>query len=117
MRDSLNGLEKNKNRKILKNSKGITLIALIITVVVMLILAGVVISSIVGENNLFSKIGNAKNIYENESLKEANLLTSMADEIEDEMYGMVEKVTDTAPGILEGEFSRIFRKCKKWNNV
>ena len=59
-----------------KNKKGITLIALVITIIVLLILAGVVISSIVGENNLFSKIGNAKNIYENESLKEANCNSS-----------------------------------------
>ena len=37
----------------LRNNKGITLIALIITVIVMLILAGVAINLTIGENGIF----------------------------------------------------------------
>lgn len=87
----------------IKNSKGITLITLVITVVVMLMLAGVAISAIVGEEGLFSKIGNARNVYEEAIAEEGNLLISISDQLEDEMYGKVEKVNDIAPGILEGE--------------
>lgn len=44
----------------MKNSKGITLIALIITILVMLILAAVTISMIVGENGIMQKTESAK---------------------------------------------------------
>ena len=96
-----------KKCKKINNSKGITLITLVITVVVMLILAGVAISAIVGEGSLFSKVGNAKNIYEEEAIEEGILLTNISDQLEDEMYGKVEKVNDTAPGILEGEGTEV----------
>ncbi len=39
----------------LKRSKGITLIALVITIIVLLILAGVTIASITGENGILRK--------------------------------------------------------------
>ena len=44
----------------MKKHGGITLIALIITVIVLLILAGVTISTLTGENGLLSKAGDAK---------------------------------------------------------
>lgn len=43
----------------MKNKKGITLIALIITIVVLLILAGVSINAIVGENGILTQAQNA----------------------------------------------------------
>ncbi len=48
-----------KNVKI-KTNKGITLIALVITIIVLLILAGVTIASITGENGILSKATNAR---------------------------------------------------------
>ena len=47
-------------RNILKNSKGITLIALVITIIVLLILAGITIASLTGENGLLSRAVDAK---------------------------------------------------------
>ena len=44
----------------MKNQKGITLIALVITIIVLLILAGVSIAMLTGENGLLTKAGNAK---------------------------------------------------------
>ena len=44
----------------MKNSKGITLIALIITILVMMILAGVTISMVAGENGIMEKTESAK---------------------------------------------------------
>ena len=44
----------------MKNNKGITLIALVITIIVLLILAGVTIASLTGENGLLSRAGNSK---------------------------------------------------------
>ena len=48
-----------------KNSKAITLIALIITIVILIILAGVVISLSLGNNGLFNKAKDAKEQYLN----------------------------------------------------
>lgn len=47
--------KKEKIKKTSKNEIGITLIALIITVIVLLILAGVSISTLVGENGILRK--------------------------------------------------------------
>ena len=38
------------------NEKGITLIALVVTIIILLILAGVTISQLSGDNGLFSKV-------------------------------------------------------------
>ena len=45
----------------LKSNLGITLIALIITIIVLLILAGVTLNMVIGENGIFGKANNAKN--------------------------------------------------------
>ena len=53
-----------KIKLILKNQKSnsaITLIALIITIIVLLILAGVTLNMVMGENGIFGKANNAKN--------------------------------------------------------
>ncbi|MDO5557175.1 MAG: hypothetical protein Q4G05_02905, partial [Clostridia bacterium] len=52
------------------NAKGITLIALIITIVIMLILAGITINLTLGENGIFLKAKDAKRDYETASIKE-----------------------------------------------
>ena len=46
--------------KIKRNQKGITLIALVITIIVLLILAGVAISMLSGENGILNQAANAK---------------------------------------------------------
>ena len=52
-------MRKNKNFN-LKSSKGITLIALVITIIVLLILAGISISTIVGDDGIIAKAKTAK---------------------------------------------------------
>ena len=47
----------------MKNIKGITLIALVITIVILIILAGVAISLTIGENGIFNKAKYAKEEY------------------------------------------------------
>ena len=46
-----------------KQEKGITLIALVVTIVVLLILAGVSISLVLNNNGVISKAKDAKNQY------------------------------------------------------
>ena len=50
----------SKTKEKLKGRNGITLIALVITIIVLLILAGVTIASITGENGILSKAIDAK---------------------------------------------------------
>ena len=47
-------------RKNLKNQKGITLIALVVTIIILLILAGISIATLTGENGLLNKANVAK---------------------------------------------------------
>ena len=54
----------------LKNKKGITLIALVVTIVVLLILAGVTISLLLDENGIISKSKDARNKWEEAQEKE-----------------------------------------------
>jgi len=54
-----------ETKKLLRKEKGITLVALIITVILMLILAGVAISAVIDSEGLFSKSREATREYEN----------------------------------------------------
>lgn len=54
----------------MKKEKGITLIALIITVIVMLILAGVAVNLSIGDNGIFKKTQEASEISKKASIKE-----------------------------------------------
>ena len=54
----------------LKNKKGITLIALVVTIVVLLILAGVTISLLLDENGIIAKSKDARNANRAGAIKE-----------------------------------------------
>ena len=56
--------------KNLKESKGITLIALVITIIILLILAGTTISSLSRENGLLKKIQNASEVNSEATARE-----------------------------------------------
>ena len=60
-----------KEEKSIKSSRGITLIALIITIIVLLILAGVSISMVVGENGILNRAQEASEKTKFASEKEA----------------------------------------------
>lgn len=55
-------------------NKGITLIALVITIIIMLILAGIVLTMTIGTNGIIGKAIFAKNKYENSANEEKNIL-------------------------------------------
>lgn len=58
------------SKKDIKANRGITLIALVITIIVLLILAGITIASLTGNNAIISKSGEAKNASEIANEKE-----------------------------------------------
>lgn len=70
--------ESIKERYILKKKDGITLIALVITIVVLLILAGVTIASLTGDNGLLTRANEAKEETNYNSAKEEIQLAFLA---------------------------------------
>ena len=59
-----------------KKEKGITLVALVITIVVLLILAGVAIASLSGDNNIMTKAREAGSAYEADESNTAAMLNA-----------------------------------------
>lgn len=60
MKEEINKNKGGKEMKNVKSNKGITLIALVITIIILLILAGISIATLTGENGLLSKANTAK---------------------------------------------------------
>lgn len=71
----------------MKKKNGITLIALIITIIVLLILAGVTINMVLGDNGLINKSKNAVGSYKNEQTKENTTLAEFENELDKYMGG------------------------------
>ena len=69
------------NKKMYKEKKGITLIALVITIILLLILAGVAIGQLTG-NGLFEKVKDAEQRYKNAQSKEELELAKMTNQID-----------------------------------
>ena len=67
--------------------RGITLISLIITIILLLILAGVALNLTIGENGIFRLARNAVNRYENEAIKEEHELSKVTNEIGEYVNG------------------------------
>ncbi len=61
----------------LKGNKAITLVALIITIIVLLILAGVTLNMVLGENGLINKAQSSVDKYQQSSVNEQKLLNSI----------------------------------------
>ena len=61
----------------MKNQKGITLIALVITIIVLIILAGVAINLTLGDNGILKYAEFARTKYQNSVEKEANELAKI----------------------------------------
>ena len=66
--------------KNIRKEKGITLIALVVTIIVLLILAGVTVSMLTGDNGLLNRAGEAKVLTEEAAEKEKVQLAVMAAE-------------------------------------
>ena len=64
--------------KVLKQKKGITLIALVITIIVLLILAGISISMLSGDNSILQKATEAKTDTDNVQIKERIQLAELS---------------------------------------
>lgn len=77
--------------------KGITLVALVITIIVLLILAGVTISMVVGDNGIITKAQQAKQNMANASAEEEQWLAEVANKMNEIEGGSGDIVTPPEP--------------------
>ena len=68
--------------KYLKKQKGITLVALVVTVVILLILAGVSLNLILGDQGIIRKANEGRTNYTNASEEEHALLNRLSDDLD-----------------------------------
>ena len=81
-----------------KNIKGITLISLVITIIILIILAGISINLILGENGLFSKAKQAKEEYLNAQVAEQEGINNLEKQIEELNKGLPQNTHETDAG-------------------
>lgn len=72
----------------MKQQKGITLIALVITIVVLIILAGVAISLTLSDNGIFKRATEARDKYTNAAKAEEDMVNSIDKVVNDQVNGM-----------------------------
>jgi hypothetical protein len=90
----------------MKNNKGITLVALVVTIIVLLILAGVTIAMLTGNSGILTQANNAKvtdiegKVDEDVKLALATARLKIANESAlDNSYSAISKFADTSKGI------------------
>ena len=96
--------EKKLNPKILENTRsknGITLIALVITIIVLLILAGVALATLTGQGNIIGNAENAVGKYNNSVASEQQLLNEIEKYFQNYLEGGNEDNPPTPPTPVE----------------
>jgi len=81
-----------------KNNVGITLVALIITIIVLLILAGVIFSSLLGDGGILRRTSDAGNISKKASENEENALVYYQEEIDKRLGTGGKGADEDSPG-------------------
>ena len=67
----------------MKKNKGITLIALVITIIVLIILAGIALAALKGDNSIIAKANDATRKHKKATEEEENILNKYIDIIDD----------------------------------
>ena len=98
------GIKEIKRKQNLKSKNGITLIALVITIIVLLILAGVSIAMLTGENGILTQANNSKQVTERAEAKERAQLDVAAYVADEKAKGRSGELNDSIiKGILTGK--------------
>ena len=79
--------QKEEKIKLKKQVKGITLVALVVTVIVLLILSGVAISLSIGEDGIFRRAQEGAKVYQNANENEKIELDKVSNYIDDYLNG------------------------------
>ena len=103
--------------RVSKTNNGITLIALVITIIVLLILAGVTIATLMGDNGILTKANEAKKQNEIAEVKERaqlDIVSWVSDKMEngeDSTVNTPEKVKEILDEINPDENNRYYKEC------
>ena len=81
-------LQKDSSKTYCKKTQGITLIALVVTIVVLLILAGITISLVFSENGIIAKAQEAANKTKEATINEQAQMNEIADYMENMLNGI-----------------------------
>ena len=104
-------LQKGKEKNRLKKAQGITLVALVITIVILIILATVAVSYVFGENGIIGYADKEKDVAEANSQEKGKELTNMTDYsnelIEEKNEGKTQKIEDVKGGEAFGEKTKV----------
>ena len=93
-------MNQKKMKQVKKETAGITLIALVITIIILIILAGVSINALIGENGLIGRAKLAKEQYTNATIDEQEKLNELEAQLAmGQKPGLPEITTDTEVGV------------------
>ena len=95
----------------MRKQKGITLIALVVTIIVLIILAGVSISLVLGENGIVNKAKKAKENTELAKTEEETMLNELAKQIEEGTSGGTTNPPETIKTVEEVKGGNYFDKA------
>ena len=105
----------NQNSKILKKATGITLVALIVTIIILMILAGVVIATVTGNNRILNKSKLARDTYQNSINKENGQISSYENEIDKATFDIASSRDDTIT-LSKGEYNSLIARIEALEN-
>ena len=91
-------MKKEISKKIIKQAKGITLISLVITIIILLILAGVTLSLTLGDNGIITQAQKAKEAQEIAAIKEDFQLAILDKELEKGGTGLTQEELEEIAG-------------------
>ena len=104
-----------KNSKILKKATGITLVALIVTIIILMILAGVVIVTVTGNNGILNKSKLARDTYQNSINEENRQISSYENEIDKATFDIASSRDDTIT-LSKGEYNSLIARIEALEN-
>ena len=104
-----------KNSKILKKATGITLVALIVTIIILMILAGVVIATVTGNNGILNKSKLARDTYQNSASNENSILSDYENEIDKYALDIASSRDDTIT-LSKGEYNSLIARIEALEN-
>ena len=98
------------------NKNGITLIALIITIIILLLLAGIAIAALSGENGIFKKVKQSKKAQLEAEMKEQLIMGLQELQIEKKANATVDDITqDWANSTISKEYNPIIEEDESLN--
>ena len=102
--------------KIKRKTKGITLVALVITIIILLLLAGIAIATLGGENGIFAKVKQAKKAHIESEMKEQLTMGLQELQVEKQGNATLDDVTqEWANKIISTEYKPQLKEDASYN--